>query len=297
MSIEVKSLHTYPLKSGAAVDVLESAVTLTGLEHDRNYMLVDDRGNYLSQRQIPELALVVPTIGETAITLSAPGVEDVDVPLELDPDDEELILTTVHGNPIYGQVVSQDVNAWFEEALPSYKQNTGYRLVKSREDKPRYIDDRYHKPGATNQVGFADSKSILVASLASLAALSTERGEPIPMDRFRPNIVVGGEGLPAYDEDYWQRIKVGNMSAFVVKACDRCVIPDTDQQTAEVGKDVRVALVSRRGVNVYDETNKGVFFAQNLNHVYEPGLRIAVGQTLEVIERGTEPNLVLRKSA
>lgn len=297
MSVEVKSLHVYPIKSCAVVDVQESAVTMTGLEHDRTYMLVDDQGNYLSQRQIPEMALVVPTIGETALTLSAPGVEDIDVPLELDPDDERLVLATVHGDQIYGQVVSEDVNAWFEEALPQYKQNKGYRLLKSRPDSLRYIDGLYHKPDATNQVGFADGKSILVASTASLAALSTERGEPIPMDRFRPNIVVEGADLPAYDEDYWLRIKIGHLSAYVVKACDRCVITDTNQQTAEVSNAVRTALVSRKGVNAYDAGNKGVFFGQNLNHVYVPGVSIAVGQTLEVIERSAEPNLVLRKSA
>lgn len=297
MSIEVKSLHVYPIKSCAAINMQESAVALTGLEHDRTYMLVDDNGNYLSQRQIPEMALVTPTLGETALTLSAPGIEDIDVPLELDPDDEQLVLATVHGDPIYGQVVSEDVNAWFEEALPQYKQNKGYRLLKGRADLPRYIDGLYHKPGATNQVGFADGKSILVASMASLAALSNERGEPIPMDRFRPNIVVDGQDLEAYDEDFWRAIKIGDLSAYVVKACDRCQIPDTNQQTAEVGKDVRIALVSRRGINAYDAGNKGVFFAQNLNHVYVPGISIAIGQTLEVIERSAEPNLVLRKTA
>ena len=107
----------------------------------------------------------------------------------------------------------------------------------------------------------------------------------VPMNRFRPNVVIDGEGLAAYDEDFWTEITIGAMSAFVVKGCDRCVIPDVDQTTAVTGKAVRQALLTRRGVNAYDETNKGVFFAQNVNHVYSPGLTLRVGDTVSVVER------------
>jgi len=80
----------------------------------------------------------------------------------------------------------------------------------------------------------------------------------------------------------------------VVKACDRCVIPDVDQDTAVTGKAVRRALTTRRGVNAHDESNSGVFFAQNLNHVYTPGLTLHVGDAVEVVARASEPNVVLR---
>jgi uncharacterized protein YcbX len=83
------------------------------------------------------------------------------------------------------------------------------------------------------------------------------------------------------------------LTAFVVKACDRCVIPDIDQRTAETGKDVRRALRTRNGINAYDHSQKGVFFAQNLNHVYEPGVKVSVGDPVRVIERGTDPNVLL----
>ena len=114
------------------------------------------------------------------------------------------------------------------------------------------------------------------------------------MNRFRPNIVVDGDGLAAYDEDHWIEVRIGAMTAFVVKACDRCAIPDVDQDTASTGKAVRRALTTRRGVNAHDETNTGVFFAQNLNHVPTPGLTIRVGDPVEVISRSAEPNVVLR---
>ena len=116
---------------------------------------------------------------------------------------------------------------------------------------------------------------------------------PVPMNRFRPNIVVDGEGLAAYDEDRWTQVRIGALVAFVVKASDRCVTTDVDQQTAVTGKVVRRALRTRKGVNAYDETNTGVFFAQNLNHVYTPGVTISVGDAVEVVERGAEANVRL----
>jgi uncharacterized protein YcbX len=185
------------------------------------------------------------------------------------------------------------VNEWFTDFLPRYKQNRRFRLLHVRNDLPRYIKQRYRRPGASNRVGFADGSSMLLATEPSLAQLNTQMDAPVPMDRFRPNIVVDGEGLAAYDEDRWMQVRIGALMAFVVKACDRCVTTDVDQQAAVTGKAVRSALRTRKGVNAYDETNAGVFFAQNLNHVYTPGVSISVGDDLEVVERAAEANVRL----
>ena len=256
-------------------------------------MLVDDDDDFVSQRKVPELALVVPTIGASTITLAAPGIESIEVPLEIEPDDEQVVVGTVHNKPVAGQIVGPQFNEWFTTFLPPYKQSRGYRLLRVREDLPRLIKDLYRREGASNQVGFADGGAMLLASERSLARLNTEMDEPVPMNRFRPNVVVDGQGLEPYDEDYWVHVRIGSLSAFVVKASDRCVVPDVDQRTAAVGKAVRRALVTRRGVNAHDETNTGVFFAQNLNHVYTPGASISVGDTVAVLERSSEPNVQL----
>jgi len=134
---------------------------------------------------------------------------------------------------------------------------------------------------------------MLLASEPSLASLHSHLDEPVPMNRFRPNIVVDGDDLPPYDEDHWTEIRIGTLAAYVVKGCDRCSIPDTDQRTAAVGKAVRLALRTRRGVNAHDPTNKGVFFAQNLNHVYAPGTVIRLGDAVRVITRSATPNVVI----
>jgi hypothetical protein len=292
-AIAVTGLNTYPVKSCAGVTLEKSRVTPTGLELDRDFMVVDDDDDFVSQRKVPELALVVPKIGETSITLTAPGMEDIDIPLQIERHDDRLVTATVHDKPVVGQIVGEDLNKWFTDFLPRYKQNRRFRLLHVRNDLPRYIKERYRRSGASNQVGFADGSSMLLATEPSLAQLNAQMDAPVPMNRFRPNIVVDGEGLVAYDEDRWTQVRIGALMAFVVKASDRCVTTDVDQQTAVTGKAVRRALRTRKGVNAYDETNTGVFFAQNLNHVYTPGVTISVGDSLEVLESSTEANVRL----
>jgi len=293
-AIKVTGLHTYPFKSCAGLSLEEARLTPSGFEHDREFMVVDDDGDFVSQRKVPELALVVPMMADSSVTLAAPGMERVDIPFHIERDDEKLVIATVHEKPVAGQVVSEELNDWFTTFLPRYKQNNRFRLLHVRDDRPRYVSERYRRSDASNRVGFADGHPILLAAESSLARLNAEMDDAVPMNRFRPNIVINGEGLPAYDEDFWTRIRVGDVDAFVVKACDRCVIPDVDQDTAITGKAVRRALTTRRGVNAHDDSNTGVFFAQNLNHVYRPGLRVRLGDRVQVLERSTEANVVLR---
>ncbi len=293
--IAITGLYTYPIKSCAGVALPRAHITPRGLQHDRDYMIVGDDGSFLSQRQIPEMALIVPTIGVRAITLAAPGMPPAEVPLHIEHDDARLVDATVHGKPVVGQVVSEALNEWFTAFLPPHRENRRYRLLRVREDAPRFIAASYRHTETSNQVGFADGHSILLAAEPSLARLNAEMDKPVPMNRFRPNVVVDGRDLAPYDEDFWTRVHIGAMAAFVVKACDRCAIPDVDQATAVIGKAVRRALTTRRGINAHDESNSGVFFAQNLAHVYAPRLAISVGDPVEVTQRSAEPNVVLRK--
>jgi uncharacterized protein len=289
----VTGLHTYPVKSCAGVALSVARITPRGIELDRDFMVIDDNDDFVSQRKVPELALVRPSIGERSITLAAPGMETVVVPLDVEPDDSRLVTATVHGRPVAGQVMDGDLCDWFSTFLPPYRQNRSFRLVRVRIDVPGYIKDRYRRDDASNQVGFADGNAMLLATEPSLAALNAHLDEPAPMNRFRPNIVVDGNDLAPYDEDCWTEVRIGALAAYVVKGCDRCSIPDTDQRTAAVGKAVRVALRTRRGVNAHDPSNKGVFFAQNLNHVYTPGTVVSLGDPVRVVARSAEPNVVL----
>lgn len=296
-AITVTALNIYPFKSCAGLSLKEASITPTGLEHDRTFMVVDDDDDFVSQRKVPELAVVVPRMGERSITLSAPGMRDARVPLEPEPDDEKLVVATVHNKPVVGQVVGEHLDRWFTDFLPRYKKNHGFRLLRVREDVVRPIADRYRRPEASDRVGFADGHPISLATEPSLARLNAELDEPVPMNRFRPNIVLDGDGLAPYDEDFWTRVQIGELPAFVVKACDRCVTTDVEQDTGVTGTAVRRALArTRKGVNVYDESNTGVFFMQNLNHVYTPGVKLRVGDTVEVLERSARPNVLVGRA-
>jgi uncharacterized protein YcbX len=292
-SILVSGLHTYPVKSCAGLSLTQSRVTVRGLELDRNFMLVDDDDDFVSQRKVPELALVVPSIDAGAMTLTAPGIESILVPLHFTPDDDRSVLATVHGRPVAGQLVGDDLDDWFTTFLPRYRNHRRFRLLRVRDDVPGYINKRYHRDGASNQVGFADGNSLLLATEPSLADLNASLDEPVPMNRFRPNIVVDGPFLAAYEEDHWLELRIGSLRAFVVKACDRCSIPDTNQATGAVGKAVRRALLTRRGVNAHDVSNTGVFFSQNLNHIHDPHAIVALGDAVEVLARSLAPNVKL----
>ena len=292
-SILVSALHTYPVKSCAGLSLTQSRVTVRGLELDRIFMLIDDDDDFVSQRKVPELALIVPAIDADALTLAAPGMEAIRVPLDSTPGDDRSVVATVHARAVAGQLVGDELDEWFTTFLPPYRNHRRFRLLRVRDDIPGYINERYHRDGASNQVGFADGNSLLLATEPSLADLNELLDEPVPMNRFRPNIVVDGPFLAAYEEDHWLELRIGSLRAFVVKACDRCSIPDTNQETGAVGKAVRRALVTRKGVNTHDGSNGGVFFAQNLNHVHDPRAIVALGDAVEVLARSVAPNVKL----
>ena len=294
--VVVTSLHTYPVKSCGGLSLTESPVTRRGLLLDRDFMVIDDHDDFVSQRSAPELALVAPRL-EASLILTAPGMEPVRIPLETEREERHRVVATVHGRPVTGQLVGEEVSDWLTTYLPPGRGTSRYRLLRACDDAPDFISERYQRDGASNQVSFADAYAILLATEPSLAALNATLEQPVPMNRFRPNIVVDGDGLHPYDEDCWSEITIGSLSAFVVKPCDRCSIPDVDQQTAVVGKAVRRALVARKGSNAHDSSNTGVFFAQNLNHVHVPGTVIAVGDRVEVLTRSATPNVVLAAAA
>src|ERR1700677_622497 len=101
-AITVTGLNVYPFKSCAGIRLKGARLTASGFEHDRQYMLVDDDDDFVAQRKVPELALIVPTLSEASITLAAPGMPDVEVPLEIEPHDERLVVATVHDKPVAG---------------------------------------------------------------------------------------------------------------------------------------------------------------------------------------------------
>lgn len=303
--LRVEALYTYPIKSCAGVNVVSPDVTEYGFDADRFFMAVDQDGNFISQRTRPNLALVQPDIWHSDpdfidICVTAPGMEPLMLGHEIGlSGNDDRLDTYVHGNPVSAVITTQEADEWFSEYL-----GEPVRLVAKDTAAPRYIKDRYARSDTANMAAFADGFSMTLASQASLDELNRRMAEetgaePIPMDRFRPNIVVNGEDLEPYDEDYWRRIQVGRMIAYVARPCKRCAIPYVDQRTGQStgNKTVGKTLAKdRRGWDTTkpDDNGSGVFFAQNLNHVYEEGLWITEGQEVVILDRSADRNVTLR---
>jgi uncharacterized protein YcbX len=264
------SVHIYPVKGCRAVDLDEAMVEPWGLAGDRRWLLVDADCRFISQREHPELARVVITDGPgPEITASSDGCRPLRmaVPGEL----SELLKVTVWGAAVLAAAAGPAADAWFSAYL-----GEPARLVYLDDPTRRAVDPEYGADGDT--VSFADGYPLLLANAASLDQLGqwlTAAGEePVPMNRFRPNVVVSG--FEPWAEDRWRRIRIGPVSFRVVKPCDRCVVTTTDQTTGERGRQpLRMLAVHRR----FDQK---LIFGQNLIPD-SPGL-IRVGDPAEVTE-------------
>jgi len=282
-NIEVAGLNYYPIKSCGAVAAEEVSFSEFGIEHDREWMLVGSKGQFLSQRTHPKLALVQTRIEDNHLKAVAPDMGELIISLEEDPE-AEIVAVDLWKKPGSGTLVSPEANSYFTDYLG--KDARLLRIKQSRDIKPECRVE-----GASERTAFADGFPILLASTSSLDALNAHLDQPITVDRFRPNIVI--EGAQAYDEDYWREVRIGNLRAFVVRACDRCPMPNIDQQIGELPKErpVTEALrVTRQGIDKLNGET-GEFFGQNMTHVFEPGLTIKVGDTVSVMERAEERNI------
>lgn len=281
-TIEVVGLNYYPIKSCAAVGAPEVTLTEFGIEHDREWMLVGDKGQPITQRVQPDLALVRPRFEDGSLVATAPRMGRLVLSLERDPD-AEIVPVNLWKKPGEGADQGADANEWFSEYL-----SRDVRLL--RVHQPRFVESECHVDGATDRTGFADGFPLLLASLDSLSELNQDLAEPVPISRFRPNIVVAG--ADAYDEDFWRELRIGDLRAFVVRACARCPMPNIDQAVGVLPRQrpVTEALrATRRGIDPVGE-ERGEFFGQNLVHVFEPGTVVSLRDRVEVVERATQRN-------
>jgi uncharacterized protein YcbX len=271
--VRVTGLNVYPVKScaGTALEVAEFGPR--GIVHDREWMIVDAHDRFLTQREQPRLALVRPTLVDGTLALRAPGMPCLELPsTDGGPRREVVVWRDTVVAVDHGQAAAD----WFERylGLPA-------RLVRQPADSVRPVDPQF-APRPTDQVGFADGFPVLLISEESLDDLNTRLARPLPMNRFRPNIVVCGWGAP-YDEDTWAAVRIGAVPFDVVKACARCVTTTTDQATAERGPEPLATLARYRRVP------RGVLFGQNLVHATEGQVRL--GDPLQVLSRAKTPPL------
>ncbi len=269
MDLTLSSLHIYPVKSLGAIAPGEARATARGLEHDRRWMVVDPAGNFLTQREHPRMATVWTDLDGGVLTLAAPDAGSVEVPL--DTQATATMTVRVWDSPCDAVAASGLADAWLSEYL-----GMPCRLVYMPEQTERFSSPSRAGPGRL--VGFADGYAYLLvgeASLADLNARLAARGHPaLPMNRFRPNLVVSGAA--AYAEDGWSRVRIGEAILGVAKPCGRCQVTTTDQASGEVRGPEPLATLS-----TYRESAEfGIMFGMNLVTV-KPGM-IRVGDRVEV---------------
>ncbi len=223
MTVTVTQLNVYPVKGLKGIAVASALATERGLAHDRRFMVVDSDGHFLSQRQFPRMATVWTEIAGGELRLAAPDLDEVAVPLE--PADGEALRATVWDFESPAVAPSREADRWLTEAL-----GRPCRLVYMPDSTRRESKARQAGPG--HLVGYADGYAHLVISEASLDALNARLARPVPMERFRPNIVVRGCG--PFAEDGWTDFTAGAAALRMAKPCGRCQVTTTDQSTGEV---------------------------------------------------------------
>ena len=256
--ITVTGLICYPIKScgGTALEVAH--VGKRGIEHDREFMIVEAlTGDFITQREEPRLALIRPQVLNGGLRVQAPGMPT----LELERRTQgELRRVRVWQDTCSAVDQGEAAAGWLSEYV-----GEPVRLVRLADDHVRRVKSHYaQRPD--DQVAFADAFPFLLISAESLADLNRRLAEPLPMNRFRPNIVVSGGGEP-YLEDTWRMITIGNLVMHVVKPCARCVTTTTDQETALRGPEPLKTLAT------YRKVSGGVLFGQNLIHAGPGELR------------------------
>ena len=264
MPVTLSALHIYPVKGLKGIDLDEARCTDRGLEHDRRWMVVDANGVFLTQRAHPRMATVWTDIADGALVLSAPDLPEVAIALE--PPAGPRMRVTVWSSTCDAVAVSHEADAWLSEYL-----GLPCRLVYMPDDSKRFSNPRYAH--GAKLVGFADGYAYLLANEASLADLNARlaaKMQPaLPMNRFRPNLVVAGSA--PFAEDRWSEIRVGEAILQAAKPCGRCEVTTTDQATGEVRGPEPLATLS----TFRDSREFGVMFGMNL--VAVRGGRVRVG--------------------
>jgi uncharacterized protein YcbX len=264
----LSAINVYPIKSCAGHALSAADVEARGLRYDRELMVVDaESGLALTQREYPRMALVKPRREETRLSLDAPGMK----PLTLAIRQAGPALTvTIWKDHVASIDQGDEVANWFSRYL-----GLTCRLVCMASVTARLVNRDYAER-ETDVVSYADGFPLLVISEESLADLNARLATPLPMNRFRPNLVLSGSGIP-FGEDYLRRFALGSTTFTVVKPCARCVMTTVDQQAAAFAgqEPLRTLADFRKG-------NKGVLFGQNLIHD-GPGT-LAVGQQVQVLE-------------
>lgn len=256
--ITLSGIHIYPIKSCGGIDLDEWPVDEFGLQGDRRWMVATPRGELISQRECPGLAGVRVGLAPFHLKVTAPGVPELILPRA--PQGGRPASVTVWADRIAAVLPDHQADDWFSRV-------TGQECVLAYlpDSVVRPLDPAYAPDGG--RTGFADAFPLLLIGEASLGALNRRLARPLPMTRFRPNLVVAGS--EPFAEDTWRRFRIGDIPMQGVKACARCVVTTTDQETGRRDGDEPL-----RTLAAFRRHPRGVMFGQNVAHYGAGVLRL-----------------------
>jgi uncharacterized protein len=264
--IKIKDLFVYPIKSCKGIGVAEIELSPTGFVGDRNWMVVDEAGVFVSQREHPKLALVEPRLTDDGLVLNAPGMTE----LSVSPSAQGMQGCEVElfGEKLPSYCAGDEPAKWFGEYLGG-----SFRLVARDPGFLRKGGVQYPSRDEA-PTSFVDNYGILVISEASRSDLNNRLVSGVPMNRFRPNIVV--EGVDAYGEDYFASASAGDVTLRFVDVCYRCNMTTIDQEKAEFGQEPLQTL------GRYRSSKAGVRFGNYAAVAGGIGKRLTAGSALQI---------------
>lgn len=279
MAQQLAEINRYPVKSCGSVPAGRATVEACGVAGDRRWMLLGDDDAQVTAREHPNLLRVRPAERpDGGLELSHPDAPDLSV---APPSPRRAIAGRIWGTEVSLLLADEEANAWLSKiaGVPA-------RLAYLRDAGQRHPNPAFARPADT--VSLADAYPVLATTTASLDALNdliakgplSDQG-PIPMRRFRPNVVIAG-GYP-WEEDGWRKVRIGSAVFRAVKGCDRCVLPTIDPDTGRHGKEPIATLARHRrwdgrtwfGINLIPDT---------------PGAQISVGDEVEIVEQVAAPD-------
>lgn len=261
----VTGLFIYPVKSLRGYAVPAAEIDALGFVGDRRFLVVDATGKFLTQRVLPRMACIATQLGDGKLTLTAEGAGSISVPIASDPQAPLRTVSVWKSDGLQAEDCGDGAATWLSDFLAA-----PVRLVRAGARYSRPVLKTAAQPG--DLVHFGDAEPLLIISQGSLDDLNdriqANQGEPVPMNRFRPNIVV--DGCEPFAEDHWERIRVGTAVLRNGGLCARCIVTTTDQFTgSRQGKEPLKTLASFRrdkddptdvnfGTNLINETKQGL---------------------------------------
>jgi uncharacterized protein YcbX len=275
----ISALHLYPIKSCGGIALQEATITAAGLMSqeigDREWMVVDQQGAFLTQRSHPRMATIKPLLRSDVLELQAPAMPAFAIPLAMPKLSQATTVTVrVWNDTVDALDCGNDAANWFSAYL-----GEPVRLVRFH-PQVRRIANTAWTGSVQAPTRFSDGFPILLVSEESLADLNEklvlQGRDALPMNRFRPNIVISG--IAAFEEDYVESFQTGSSTLAPVKPCPRCPIPSIDQATGKIGPDPLDILRTYRS---NPKVDGGITFGMNAILVNGDDEIVRVGQSVE----------------